>query len=287
MKNNVDITGKANGFSTSSFWHYSTADKLDSILAGDCFWINNLSGMNDKNEEKLHEEDKEKVFALCFCNTNSEKIPMWYLYSGICGDGMRMGLTPSTMLKFLSSIQIVHQVTDEKVDEEEFYIGKDFEMQCGWVYYKKYNGCVNFKKYWYTVSDYSENFESGNYFIKDYPWEYEKEFRIVFINKTDKKINRIAVKIPNDVKMKLKLGFAPEIEEENKNEILSKPGFQKYFLTQVGHSDLNIKMDLLQRNKGVIVKNIDQIIGIGDIKDVVKNLSHDKCDELMRELKKD
>ena len=33
---------------------------------------------------------------------------------------------------------------------------------------------------WYVVDD-IRSFERDNYFLKAYPWEYEKEFRIIFI----------------------------------------------------------------------------------------------------------
>ena len=41
---------------------------------------------------------------------------------------------------------------------------------------------VNYINKFVNVEE-AEQFFDGNSFIKDYPWEYEKEFRLVFTNR--------------------------------------------------------------------------------------------------------
>ena len=49
--------------------------------------------MNDLREADLHGAEKEDIFVQCFCNSDTEKIPMWYLYGGIVGRGASIGFT--------------------------------------------------------------------------------------------------------------------------------------------------------------------------------------------------
>ena len=92
------------------------------------------------------------------------------------------------------------------------------------------------------MTDDAEAFLDSNYFIKQYPWHYEREFRIVFINKTDNTYDRIAIKLDGSFIKKLKIILAPEIK---KSEIKSSV-FDGLALTE---SKLKIKMGLLSRNQ--------------------------------------
>lgn len=253
-KNKVDILGPAKGFSSSDFWYYTSVSTMDKILKSEQIWLNSLEKMNDLNEAQLHKEVKSDVFALCFCNTRSEKIPMWYLYSGICGKGVRMGLTPANMLSFIRSIDRIYPIDEEdNVSDKPIFIGKDFSINYGWIFYRKDDGSIKFKGNWYNDED-IKAFEKDNYFIKDYPWEYEKEFRIIFKNNTGKHIDRIAINITPIVIKKLKLSFAPEVELTE--DVVSLEGFQKYQILNIPRSSLSIKMNLISRNINDIIENL-------------------------------
>ncbi len=266
--NKVQLTNSAGNFSKTSFWYYTSVSTLNLILESGKIWASNIDKMNDINEAKLHLQDKSDIFALCFCNTNSEKIPMWYLYSGICGKGMRMGMTPAIMLSFLKSIDKVYPIDENgKVSDVPLIKDHDFSFDCGWIFYKKCDKCVKFKRKWYNIIDY-EHFEDKNYFIKDYPWEYEKEFRIVFKNKTNNHFNRIAIEIPEDILKKLKLSYAPEVDFSE--DIMSQKGFKKYLGEKIARSSLAINMNLLSRNKDDIVGNIDMLIDNKSATDICK-----------------
>ena len=188
--------------SSYTFWNYTSIGNLNDILKSGYFFTSNLAIMNDKNEKELHPNNSESVHALCFCNSNTEKIPMWYLYGGITGKGCALGVTPAKMRDWLRTIKEVYVVVGEgkekKADTEQILsVGKDVSLECGWVFYRKGQSEIFYRNKWYrlTKDDYKE-FENDNFFIKDYPWEYEREFRILIKNKTGKNHDRLAIKIP-------------------------------------------------------------------------------------------
>lgn len=274
-------TNNAKDFSGYTFWQYTSVDSIKKILGGKCFWVNNIVAMNDLHETELHKEDKQDIFVQCFCNSNSEKIPMWYLYGGIAGKGASFGFTPRVMLDYINSIKYVTELVydpDEKlyVAGEKFEIGAEFELQVGWVFYVDYklpvkpwpkdNNVVrvNYFNKFLNVEE-AEQFFDDNYFIKDYPWEYEKEFRLVFINKTGKKIDKIKIEIPEEFRKsknrKLKIKLAPEIsnstevasgmsEFERCSDVIEEVAVKNGYQILVERSKLKINMDLLGRSKG-------------------------------------
>lgn len=242
-KSICDETDKmsANKFATTTFWHYTKLDTVDKILEGGELHLSCMSETNDTGEMKLH-KDADMLNIICFCNSDSEKIPMWYLYSGVDGKGASIGFTPSTLMELIRSIK-----TAKTDGGEEWKMGKNFKLMCGWVYYRKKEAPsqVKYKGKWYSVSG-SEEFAKDNYFIKDYPWEYEKEFRIIAKNKTEKSASKVRIKIPDSVMKKLKIRLAPETDD--KSVIFEKEGFKKYLDSRILGSGLGISMGLLQRN---------------------------------------
>ena len=244
-KNCIVLPEKAKDFSNSSFWYYTSISTADKILANKCIYISNLAGMNDLDEAQLHEEDKEFVHCLCLCNSNTEKIPMWYLYAGITGQGISLGFSPSIMLELIKSINTL-TTPDKSVILQK---GVDFDLDCGWVFYRKKEAPrqVMFKRNWYSLSD-PENFEKDNYFIKSYPWEYEKEFRIVIHNKTGTPHDKLVIDI-DSIYSKIKLKLAPELSNQILNNMLPNlPGFASFLSNVPLQSNLSINMNLCKRN---------------------------------------
>ena len=105
--NQLSLPCKAKDFSNSSFWYYTNLYTADLILKNKCVYISNLSLMNDIDEAELHCKNKEFIHCFCLCNSDTEKIPMWYLYAGITGQGVSLGFSPSAMIDFISSIKTV------------------------------------------------------------------------------------------------------------------------------------------------------------------------------------
>ena len=247
-KNPTTLPDQASKFSKATFWYYTRLSTADRILNSCSFRVGNLAEMNDLDESRLHIENQNHVFALCFCNSNKEKIPMWYLYSGIAGNGAALGLTPSKMIGLIRSIKTVKGMIC-KDPVAELVIGNDIELQYGWIFYRRQDSPENilYRNKWYSV-DNSQQFEKNNYFLKAYPWEYEREFRIVFINHTNTEYDALSVSIPRELRDSVKVKLAPELSKEklmkinNLNCIGRMPQFQPTY------SNLSINMNLFHRN---------------------------------------
>ena len=166
------------------------------------------------------------------------------------------------MRDWIRMIKEVYVVVGKKADTEQVLsVGKDVSLECGWVFYRKGKSEIFYRNKWHRIAekDYDE-FENDNFFIKDYPWEYEREFRILIKNKTGKNHDRLAIKIPEKIYPSLKLRLAPELTEEKfQSEVKDLEGFQKFFISsKAKESDLKISMDLLNRNKERIHKYIEE-----------------------------
>jgi len=252
-------------------WHYTSAETMSCILKNSCFFVRSISAMNDFQERERH-PDGDRVHILCFCNTKEEQIAMWYLYSGMLGNGMAMGISPKSMHRFISSIATVYPVkTDNTVDKERpltVGIDGDFEFRCGWVYYEtartkfKHHG----KEYQINKGE-CEIFAKDNYFIKEKCWEYEREFRFVFINKTAQIYDRIAVyfdadKVMNDVLLKT--------SSETSNDIVRWQywGLEEY-KGKIQESYLQIAMNLFERNKKEFLKRWLETSSAKDFQDLM------------------
>lgn len=246
-----------------NFYHYTTSNSLRDILTADdkgnrFFFVRNIKEMNDLNEAELHKSEGDKIHSFCTCCTKYEKIPLWYLYSGICGNGARLGITPGKMLKFLNSIKTVYPVITGKVDySKPLLIETDFDMMCGWVYYvMDGNNRVLYRNNLYYMDETNENEINECLFVKDYPWEYESEFRIVIKNKTDKTFDRIAIPFPKEIVPHFEIMSAPEhaFSKEERSKFISM-GIKA---ERIKESRLKINMDLLRNNKYDILRQIDK-----------------------------
>ena len=240
---------RAASFGKKSFWYYTRLSTADKILNSKRFRVSNLGDMNDLDEVRLHEIDKERVFALCFCNSDSEKIPMWYLYSGIAGNGAALGLTPLKLLKMIASLKMLNGL-DKEDREMPLNVGVDVELRFGWVYYCKKDspGQVLYRNRWYRVDD-ATQFEEGNYFLKAYPWEYEREFRIVLINHSATPLKAIYIPIPEEVCTAVKLRLAPELNAEKYAKLSGLEYIGKDPRCKPQYSKLSINMNLFHRNR--------------------------------------
>jgi len=248
--------------------------------------------MNDQQECDWHKDVKERVYALCFCNTDTESIPMWYLYSGIAGEGIRIAITPKKMLPFIKSISKVYPIYGKNEDKEHPLIkDDDFVLEYGWVYYVGHKKVIYNNKA-YTRLDKNDNaaeaefseFLKANFFVKDYEWNYEKEFRIVFRlkeNYTGIPPNRIALYFDKDELMKKNGGLsamaAPELKNKDKVELAKELGLPEKKIT---NSRLNIRMSLINRNAESIVGNFldiaNTIDNIGQLDDLSQKIENRK-----------
>lgn len=91
--------------------------------------------------------------------------------------------------------------------------------------------------------------------MKRYPWYYEREYRIVIINKTQNVYKKLAIPFRDNVlrSKKLSIILAPESLSTDEN-IWEERGF----ITK--KSDMNISMSLLARNRDEIYSYISDAI---------------------------
>ena len=129
-----DLPEYAKEWAQYTFWHYTSVETLEIIRKNKKFRLGSIKNMNDRDEAILHQADGDRIHAMCFCNSDTESIPMWYLYAGLDGAGVAIGLTPRVMLDFIRSIQTVYTESGK-----ELKVGRDVEIRCGWVAYQKKN----------------------------------------------------------------------------------------------------------------------------------------------------
>ena len=251
--NTVNLKGLAKDFSKQSFWHYTKAQNLPKIFSteekGYTLLCNSLTHMNDLTERSR--ANAQNVFVSCFCNTESEKIPMWYLYGSLTGNGAAIGFTPSKMLEFLNSINYVYgtRTIDNTTISEKIPINT-LEIKYGWIYYAKYEQDKTkfyYKQKFYEITDFDKDCNNF-YFLKEYAWNYEKEFRIVIIDKENRNFNNILLPIPPNLAKQLKLKVGTTFS------------YQSYKLpmeeSKIQRSTLKIEMDLLERFEDEVLNHL-------------------------------
>lgn len=255
---NFNLNIKAEEISYYNFWHYTSLNSLKSILDSKKIKINNISKMNDLDELKLHNNQKSKIHIFCLCNSNSEKIPLWYLYSGIKGDGISLGITRGEMLKLLRSISYL-----ETKDHKRLIKDKDFVLEYGWAYYRKTNDKkrIFYKNNWYLLTD---NKPFINNFIKNYPWNYEKEFRIIFITKKD--VEELYLDISQFIP-KFKVIIGPEMRNENEKKKIVKFLKDKQ-ISKIKCSEIDVNMGLLNRNFNNFIDYLFEFVDESTLEDI-------------------
>lgn len=243
-----NLTESSKSFAKADFWHYTSVENAKKIAYGEIsgFYVSSIETMNDIDEAELHKDDADRVFSLCFCNTKKEKIPMWYMYSGLEGKGVSLGITPKRMQRLISSISTVFPIKNgEILNREKFVNGRDFEVRAGWIAYKNPTepGHYHFKNVWYDHIE--KEFEVDNYFIKLYPWYYEDEFRIVFKFKSPIKYSKVFLPI-GDLKFKMIAG--PGFYNKA-HKIFELPEIEKERFISIKSSGLKINMNLSEKCK--------------------------------------
>ena len=269
------------------FYYYTQKSTACKILNGSAdgrikphFRISSLAEMNDEQECAWHEKEKNSVYALCFSHTDSESIPMWYLYSGISGEGIRIGITPLKMEEFIKRIHIVFPIYSGRIDmNRPLYLDEDFTLEYGWVYYLGHKN-IAYRNTTYERQEADddlalEKFKNNNFFAKDYEWNYEKEFRIVFHLVDSVQIDlpkQVALFFDKDEMMKrgggLSAMMAPELENVAPEILAKELGLPERKITK---SNLKIRMNLINRNRNSIVEHFEKIVdGIDSRKELVK-----------------
>lgn len=248
---------------SDNYCHYTAVENAQKILNSKYFYISNMKKMNDIDEAEKHASNCKNTFIFSMCNSTTENIPMWYLYSGILGSGVRIRFTKTTMLNFLESIDKIYPVENDCVDSTSPLLkNDDFDMENGWVrYLDDINKKIKYRNTLYkNVVDINDRINYfDDYFIKKYPWNYENEFRIVIHNKNKTNYKRFAIPIDESIIKNLRIMFAPELNINKKLFTQIKQEFIDLGIKEknIETSKLNIRMNLLNRNKVNIVDSME------------------------------
>lgn len=263
MDRNKSVLESIKAKDSDNYCHYTAVENAQNILNGKYLYISSMEKMNDIDEVKKHASNCEKTFIFSMCNSTTENIPMWYLYSGILGSGVRIRFTKTTMLNFLESIDKIYPVeNDSVVSSTPLLKNDDFDIAFDWVcYVDDINKKIKHRnKFYKTILDINDRINYfDDYFIKKYPWNYENEFRIVIHNKNKTNYKRLAIPIDESIIKNLRIMFAPELNIDKKLYTQIKQKFIDLGIKEknIETSKLNIRMNLLNRNKVNIVDSME------------------------------
>ena len=91
----------------SYFYHYTSLGAINAILSNRTFRISNVKRFNDKKDSEQFGENKDVFFSMCFSTGQNENLSLWYLYSGIHGNGGRIRISQATIKKILENSEFI------------------------------------------------------------------------------------------------------------------------------------------------------------------------------------
>lgn len=242
----------------TEFNHYTRLGIIEKMfLSPTSYWhVSSLRSMNDRMEANRYKDKSDLTFAMCFSCGASERIPMWYMYAGIDGAGAKISFNKRAFSILCNCIDVVYPIINKKVDcTNALKRGVDFDIEDGYVCYCDFDDKnriykIKYKGRKYIIEDSQaeeKSFLKDRFFIKNYEWEYENEYRIVFkmLKPLPKYSDKIAVPI-DEVKSRISLTVGPEFSPNSTD--LSDAIIQK-FGDRIKYSNLKIKMNMLSRNK--------------------------------------
>ena len=236
-------------FRHSYYFHYTSSDVIKSIFNNHKIWISNVGRFNDHNDREQF--NTPYFFSLCFSTGVNENLPLWYMYSGMNGQGGRLGIKKSAIKGFIgidgSVKYTLHELETDgngKVTglkpNTDIILKKDVDFSLRFkdvLYYQhsdekgtvdiKYNTMTN-----YNISkiEFEEYKKENIGFFKSLVWYYEKETRLLIelVGNIRERIDPnkkyvITLDINEDILKHISVTFAPEIKdaqrEKTENEL--------------------------------------------------------------------
>ena len=222
--------------SRSVLHHYTTAKIVDIILGNKAFWLSCPSRFNDgKDRDSFGKDDElKRYYTLCLSAEQRESLPLWYLYSGIDGQGARISLSKKDFKRaILKSKYFLYEREENSLNQEvcELIPGVNMTIKTRDIlYYRdiRNRDVAELKYNNKTLCSFSRD-ELKKYqskylgFFKKSIWNYEKEVRVLItlsndlFNGLDKRKDYVVVmdfenaEIYNQLHIKL----APEIIDED------------------------------------------------------------------------
>lgn len=172
------------------YYHYTSLENIDKILASKTFWISNVQGFNDKAEIELFGEKQKNCYATCFSTGRNENLPLWYMYSGIDGKGGRIRLTKDKIRKMVCHGK--YYLSTNKTDlnlldltggnsiitfKDIVYFEKENEEKKNNHIDLKYNTMTNYGNV--STKEFEKYKKKNIGFYKYLIWYYEKETRLL------------------------------------------------------------------------------------------------------------
>lgn len=243
--------------SNTKFCHFTSTENARDILNSEMFYLSKYDKMNDLAEAGLHNDEKNRVFVLCFSNSESLNIPAFYLYGGIDGKGCRIQFTDTKIR------EIIHNSTLYFINKQFKPLKKaipktDYRIYFDWIYYISGDGYCDHKKngtrHYKSIIEAIDNLKTDNrhYFIKNPIWKYENEFRIVVVFDRDIKYDNVALKFHiKDNDKGISVAFGPETTDKEYSD-LSKEFLDYGVAKHMKTTDYAISMNLIPRNKRLL-----------------------------------
>ena len=246
--------------SSTKFCHFTSSDNARDILNSETFFLSKYDKMNDLAEAGLHSDEKNKVFVLCFSNSESLNIPAFYLYGGIDGKGCRIQFTDTKMREIVDGCSLFY--VNKKFKRLKKEISKsEYKIYFDWIYYISSNGYCEHRnedaKQYLNIDDAIAELKKNNkhYFIKNPIWKYENEFRIVIVFDHEIEYDKIALMFHiKDSDNGISVAFGPETTEEEYINLSNE--FREYGVSKSNRtSDYAISMNLVMRNKRILKRS--------------------------------
>ncbi len=169
----------------NSYKHYTTADRIQSIVTGQSILLSRGEGWNDLNDglQFLGKVDGCVRFGACFSYSISENIAMWMLYGKGGKNGAMLDLTPTMMKSIVAQEEFelgsldtdnafAPETTVRTLDGCTFYLVD--VLYCG-----ESNGEYALKRSDERVDHIKNLPDSHKLIVKSYPWSYENEVRLI------------------------------------------------------------------------------------------------------------
>lgn len=223
------------------YYHYTSLGAINGILENG-FCISCVDRFNDSVEKSVFSDHAKKYYSLCFSTGEQENLALWYLYSGVGGNGGRMQFTYNSVEKLLKSTcrLVEYNYVKHKTLREIAVLNEDNAiLRFEEVVYAdrskknrgmdlKYNTMTNHgnvsEAEWKTFVSRHRGFQ------KRQIWYHEKETRLL-IELTDdlyskldpNKTYAVILEIPPAVMRYVKIRFAPNIPSLDDADITEQP----------------------------------------------------------------
>ena len=159
------------------FYHYTTKEAIKSIVDSLALRFSLAKELNDSN-------DKSNNYILSFTTSSVENIPMWYLYTGVNANGVRINITKTGINKILNQNLYYIEGNEKKFIERTNYkisfhpivYYEDFKTKDKG--YAGYNRIKFNHNVFYTTENEISKMRKNPTFLKKMEWSYEKETRM-------------------------------------------------------------------------------------------------------------